>query len=335
LQREIVISSMNKLSPTVLVDPRFAIEWRDIEDFLAEFGPFNGRYVPRYPNDWILQIKRHIDELSLDTLGPIKKQTILERIRRELPLCSIPGSWSYVDCLSWSTNVHKAFDKLERLIVVGNALEPEPFLSWVDAIEVIRQTRKRSWPFHGSISEYLDFCRPLLLCSPAAYFIDCYLDPFSTVAENFIRSLFSVVKGSRCYSIELIIRRSAISLTKKRSDFMQLSDSDLQLEFERIYSGIVPKDRSLKIHIVTEGKLGGNALRLHDRFFLTTHGSINFGQGFLFIDQKAPQLNAYVVDSSHHKVLKHTFIDGVARHAEKLSKISGIPYPIAVTSICL
>jgi hypothetical protein len=335
LQREIVISSMNKLSPTVIVDPRFAIEWREIEDFLAEFGPFNGRYVPRYPNDWILQIKRHIEELSLDTLGPVKKQAILERIRREIPLCSTPVSWDYADALSWSANIHKAFDKFDRLIIVGDALEPEPFLAWVDATEVIRQTRERSWPFHGTISEYLDFCRPLLLNSPAAYFIDCYLDPFSNVAENFIRSLFSLVKGSKCYSIELIIRRSTINIAGIRPEPRRLSDSDLQSEFERIYSGIVPKDKSLKIHIVTEDKLGGNALRLHDRFFLTTHGSINFGQGFLFIDQKVPQQNAFVPDRSHHEFLKQVYIDGVARHGEELPKISGIPYPIRVTSICL
>lgn len=328
-------SSTNKSSPSVLVDPKFAIEWRDIEDFLGEFGPFNGRYIPRFPSDWTAQIKKYVEELSFDSLGPVKKQAILERIRRDLPLCSTPVSWNYIDSLSWSTNVQKAFDKLDRLIIVGNALEPEPFLAWVDAIEAIRQTRKRSWPFHGTISEYLDFCRPLLLSSPAAYFIDCYLDPLSNVAENFIRSLFSLVKGSKCYSIEIITRRSAIRLDGTRLESRQCSDSDIEIEFKRIYQSIVPKDKSLKIHIVSEGKLGGDALRLHDRFFVTNYGSINFGQGFLFIDQRAPQLNAFVSDRSHHEFLKRVYIDGVARHAERLPKTSGIPYPIRVTSICL
>ena len=57
-----MISSKNKSSPIVLVDPRFAIKWRDIDDFLGEFGPFNGRYVPRYPSDWGLQLKKYVYE---------------------------------------------------------------------------------------------------------------------------------------------------------------------------------------------------------------------------------------------------------------------------------
>lgn len=327
--------STNKSSRTVLVDPRFAIEWRDIEDFLGEFGPFNGRYVPRYPSNWTDQIRKYIEDLSLDSLGPVKKQAAIERIRRELPLCSTPVGWGYDDSLSWPANVNKILDQIRDFVIVGDALEPEPFLSWVDAIQDIRQNRKRSWPFHGTISEYLYFCRPLLLNSPAAYLVDCYLDPFSNVAENFIRSLFSSSKGSRCYSIEIITRRTSIGSAGTRPESKQRGETNIEFEFKRIYQDIVPKDKNLKIHIVSEDKVGSDTLRLHDRFFLTKYGSISFGQGFLFVDQKSPQQNAFVTDSGHHKLLKQTYIDGVARYHEKLPKISGIPYPLNVESICI
>jgi hypothetical protein len=323
---------MNDFSSKVVVDPRFAIESRDIVDFLSEFGPFNGRYVPRYPNNWTTLFKEHIEDLSLESLTPVKKQAIYERIRREILLCSVPIGWNYVDENTWAQNVTNAIKDLNKLIIVGDALDPKPFTPWIDAIEDIRQTRKRSWPFHGTVSEYLDSCRPLLLNSPASYLIDCYLDPFSDVAEYLVRSMFASANGSKCYSIEIITRRSACGSKHKSKDSQGMNDAEIELEFKRMYRGIIPKDRNLKLHLVTEGKLGGDALRLHDRFFLTMHGSINFGQGFLLVAQRIPQQNAFITDKDHHELLKQTFINGVARHIEKLPKVSGIAYPLKVVS---
>ena len=335
MPREIEIYSMNKELNRVLVDPRFALEWRDIVDFLSEFGPFNGRYIPRYPNNWCERLKEHLEDLSLCSVEPVKRQAIFERIRRELPLCSVPVSWKYVTDKSWADNISEVIKSLEHSIVVGDALDPKPFLSWIDAIEDIRLVRERSWPFQGTVSEYLKACRPLLLNSPASYLIDCYLDPFSDAAEFLIKSLFAAANGSKCYSIEIITRRSACGVQMKKNQSQLLNDSEIETNLKRIYKDIIPKDRNLKLHLVTEGKLGGNSLRLHDRFFLTLHGSINFGQGFLLVGQSVPQQNAFVTDRKHHGELKQTFIEGVARFSESLPKVNGIAYPINVDCICI
>jgi hypothetical protein len=144
--------------------------------------------------------------------------------------------------------------------------------------------------------------------------------------------MFASANGSKCYSIEIITRRSACGSKHKSKDSQGMNDAEIELEFKRMYRGIIPKDRNLKLHLVTEGKLGGDALRLHDRFFLTMHGSINFGQGFLLVAQRIPQQNAFITDKDHHELLKQTFINGVARHIEKLPKVSGIAYPLKVVS---
>jgi hypothetical protein len=324
----------NKETPKVFVDPQFGIEWRDIVDFLGEFGPFNGRYVPRYPNDWTARLKEHLEDLTLSAYGPVKRQAILERIRRELPLCSVPVSWEYAKETSWSANISQAITNHQDSIVVGNALEPAPFKAWADALEDIQESRRRTWRFHGTVSEYVEACRPLILNSPASYLIDCYLDPFSDVAENLLRSLFTVASGSKCYSIELITRKSICGEKSGLRNTRDMSETEIEVNFKRMYRGLIPKDRRLTLHLVTEGKLGGDALRLHDRFFLTTHGSINFGQGYLLLNQPLPQQNAFVVDKEHHQQFKRTYIDGVARHAERLPKVSSIPYPLKVVSIC-
>ena len=74
----------------ILLDPKFALEPRDIDDFFAEFGPVNGRYVPRFPTDWPRRLREHIDDLAIEKLQPVKKQSLLERLRRDLNLCTEP-----------------------------------------------------------------------------------------------------------------------------------------------------------------------------------------------------------------------------------------------------
>lgn len=326
---------MSKHTPEVLIDPCFALEWRDIVDFLSEFGPFNGRYIPRYPNDWTNRLKDHLEDLSLSSYEPVKRQAMLERIRRELPLCSVPIGFNYIQEKSWATNISETFKNDTPSIIVGDALDPKPFASWVEAIDDIRQSRRRSWPFHGIVSEYVEYCRPLLINSPSSYLVDCYLDPFSDVAEELVRSLFTTANGSKCYSIEIITRRSACGAQGRPKESPFMHENEIESLFKSMYRHIIPKDRTLKLHIVSDGKLGGEYLRLHDRFFLTIHGSINFGQGYLVIKQPKPQQNAFVTDKEHHKFLKQTYIDGVARHKERLPKISSIAYPMKVFSVSI
>lgn len=323
--------SIDKRVDRVIVDPHFAIESRDIIDFLGEFGPFNGRYVPRFPGDWPVKVRQYVEELI--TLEPVKRQAVLEKLRREALLCTVPVSWKWREECSWQDNIEKNID--HNSIVVGNALDPEPFEAWVDALDKIRETRRRSWPFNGAISEYVDACFPLLVNSPSVYLVDPYLDVFSEAGEMLLRALFDKSKGSRCYSLQVITRRSACGLACRDKDSSLMTDDEIHSSLDRIYKSVLPKDRELKLHLVTEGRSDDQFLRLHDRFFLTVNGAINFGQGFFVIKQAQPQLNAYILDRDHHMALKQTYIDGVARHNEHLPKVQSIAYPKSVNTFHL
>jgi len=314
----------------VLVDPQFAVEPRDVVDFLSEFGPYNNRYIPRFPSDWASQLRQHAEELA--PKDPVKRQAIFERIRRDAPLCTVPVSWKWDDESSWRNNVQKSVSSDSNPLVVGHGLEPEPFLSWVDALEEIRETRRRSWPFRGSIAEYVESCLPLLLNSPSSYLIDPYIDVFSEAGEMILRSLFGRSKGSRCYSIQVITRRSACNSVIRGNDAPLMTDLEVDALLKRTYEDVLPRNREIRLHLVTEGRVGGDALRLHDRFFLTTYGAINFGQGFFVVKQPQPQQNAYVLDMNHHLALKHAYIDGTARFAERLPRLSTVAYPLHVDS---
>lgn len=325
-------SSMSD-STRVVVSPSFPIEWRDIDDFLGEFGPFNGRYVPRYPNDWLERLLQHLDDIDAQKLPPRERAALFERLRREIMLCTNSVGWSWDDSKSWELNVQDVLSGVRDSMVVGDAVDPTPYKNWSQVVGDIKRSRSRSWSFHGLVSEYVSRCKPLLVNSPAAYMVDRYLDPFSDTFENLLISFFDAIKGSRCYRLELITRQSACGNRDQSDPKNWMQKYEIENLLERIYGHRIPKDRSLVVHLVQEARLEQDGLTMHDRFFLTIHGAINFGQGFLVVNQKQPMQNAFVVDKPHHALLKEAYINGVARHSEKLPKVASVAYPKGVTSI--
>lgn len=325
-------SSMNE-SMRVVVSPTFPIEWRDVDDFLGEFGPFNGRYVPRYPSDWLEKLRHHLDEIDSQHLPPRERAALFERLRREILLCTINVNWAWDGSKSWGRNVHDFFNVEPNATVVGDALDPTPFKSWSEVVGDIKRSRNRTWNFHGSVSEYVNKCAPLLLNSPGAYLIDRYLDPFSDAFENLLISLFDLIKGSKCYRLELITRQSACGDRSQIDPKSWMRPEEIKESLKKIYGHRLPKDRSMAVHLVQETKLEQDGLTMHDRFFMTIHGAINFGQGFLVVKQKQPMQNAFVVDKEHHSLLKELYINGVARHAEKLPRVSNLAYPKNVQTV--
>lgn len=316
----------------VLLDPSFAIEWRDIADFLNEFGPYNGRYVPSFPSDWARRLKTHMEDLNLP---PRKRLELMTKIAKEARLCTFPKDWAWDESKVWKENVGNLSVILGDSIVVGNALDPEPFHSWHDVVDDIRATRARSWIFKGSVSEYQELCMPLLQASPAAYLVDPYLDPFELNTELLLRGFFSKMKGSRCYSIE-IIRRWPMRVLLTDGSEGRRDRLSIERELTQSYQDLVPKGCTFKIHCVVEPRghdaQAEGALKLHDRFFLTKHGAINFGHGFRVLGKGSPLQNAFIVDAKPHVGLKRTYIEGVAHHKEQRSNWSGIPEAMDVVS---
>jgi hypothetical protein len=316
----------------VVVSPSFPLEWRDVDDFLGEFGPFNGRYVPRYPNDWLERLRHHLADIDSHHLPPRERAALFERLRREIMLCTTPVGWSWDDSKSWGRNVQDVLDVAPYAKVVGDALDPSPYKNWAHVAGDIKRSRFRTWNFHGLVSEYVNRCAPLLVNSPAAYMIDPYLDPFSDACENLLLSFFDLIKGSKCYRLELITRQSACGRELSGPE-TRMNKSEIESSLKRIYGQRIPKDRSLVTHLVHDVSLSEEGLTMHDRFFMTNYGAINFGQGFLVVSQKQPMQNAFVVDRDHHARLKEVYINGVARYFEKLPRVLNVAYPKGVTSI--
>lgn len=316
----------------VVVHPAFAIEWRDVDDFRGEFGPYNGRYVPRYPATWLAECLSHLEGLDLK---PVERTRLLETARHELRHCTTPGDATWPDPTAWEASAQQFLKAHPQALVVGNAMDPQPFNAWPQSVRQVRESRRRSWAYRGTVGEYLSACKPLLVNAPAAYMIDPYLDPLAPSVEDLLRSIFEVAKGSRCYQLHIVTRRQACGGKADAPEAEWLTDQEILAKLKELYAVRVGKGRSLVVHLVKRGRPSSDNLRLHDRFFLTNFGAISFGRGFVLPEQEHAQETAHVVDRDLHERLKQQYIDGVARHREGLPRVAGIPYPAEVTSLCV
>jgi hypothetical protein len=325
------IYSMYKV-PISAISPNFSLELRDVQDFVAELGPFNGQYAIKFPRNWVQEFQKHIQQLQ-----PVERQaakTMLDRVSLSL----IDTNLTYNASLDWASNIQQNTGKSKFQSIVGDALDPSPFKSWVQALPDIRESKVRTWKFSGKWNDYFAAIEPLLLMSPAAYMVDRYFDPCDQNAENIITSILDKIKGSRCYELHIITRPSRFNRkfheqnNSVKDHFTTESFKIACRKLDEIFKPRIIKDRPLIFHFVKEDNPGGAFLRMHNRYFLTKYGAIDFGQGFEIQSQSVPQMDAYIVDKEHHKNLCMTYINGVGQHADNLPKRQGIAYPLQVLS---
>lgn len=309
-----------------LISPAYCWDSRDIFTLIAEFGPYSGRYVYQYPQEWKSKLEQHITELNL---SPVEEAQAKRLISRELDTALLGVKAKFDDAMPWEKNVGTVERFAHVPLVVGSAVEPMGYKAWVEALPEIYDSRRRSWFIGGALNDYLTTIEPLLQKSPAGYMVDRHFDPLDNGSYHFLVKLLEKIRTTSCYELHLITRYKAINEDRTAP----LSSQQIQSELLDRYSEKVPSGRKLIFHFVEEDREGGSMLRMHNRYFLTKHGAIDFGIGFKLITQQHKQISVHVVDKPAHEILKATYIDGVTRFDARLPKNKTALHPIHVDSI--
>ena len=328
---------INKPVYPILVHPEFSLEARDIWDFLMEFGPANGRYVPHVPSNWLSDFENHMREGGVcERETPVARKRLIERASRQIKHCVVPTDFEPPESDSWDACARSFREKQKDAVIVGSAIAPEPYEPWVQALLDIRLDTRRSWAFSGTIREYINDCYPLLVNAPVSYLIDPYLNPFSKDGEELIKSIYVTArksKKSKCDRIEIITWRHK-ELGAGHTDRKKFDD-EVQAQLLSAYSRAIPSGK-LKLHLIEERHSNNRLKILHDRFFMTRFGGISFGRGYAIIrESKEKVCNAFVLDANHHQQLKHQYIDAIARHVERLPLPKTVSMPSHVTTYSL
>lgn len=300
---------MNELNA---VSPRFCADTRDLSDLIAEFGPYMGRYIANYPKNWSNQLKAHLAELS--PVSQLSATELLNPYRENsLNAALINIDTCFDEKKDWNSNVIEANKKKLFSEVIGDFLDPGPFSQWNEKLEEFRHNRQRSIVLKGKVGEYLSVITPLLKKGPAAYFVDPYFRPLDNSGIHFISKAFEIISNSDCFEIHFYIR-AVNALTK--DVFSKDKNSYLFSEFKQRamdeLKRFIPSNKNKRLVI----NLVNDALKtpeLHNRFFITKYGGMDFGKGFSQFDLSTAQIPVHIIDKAIHLELVDLFINQGAK----------------------
>ena len=292
------------------VSPRFFFDTRDLGDLLGEFGPYNGRYISNYPESWIEKLRAHLKDVELSTIELLRANQLLTKYKDSI---LVDANYKYDETQSWTNNVKALQERKAFNDVIADVYESdETFKTWRDKLIDFRENRSRSTLLKGNIGENVAVIKPLLKKGPAAYIIDPYFRPTEIASIRFLEKLFEEISNSKCFKIILYIRKSLALIKNPDSSNTNQSLWSL-MEYEQeltTYLGrFIPKGKSLLVKLVDERSRTDENLILHNRFFLTKFGAIDFGKGFDRFGYALAQIPVHIVDKQVHLQLVDWYID--------------------------
>jgi hypothetical protein len=310
--KETRTSLMNEIDA---VSPRFFYDIRDLGDLLGEFGPYNGRYISNYPNNWVEKLRAHLKDIEND-LSPMEQVRAAQLLCRYKDSILVEANYSYNEDNSWTQNVKTLQERKTFYDVIADVYESdEDFKTWRDKAFDFRENRSRSALLTGSIGENVSVIRPLLKKGPAAYIIDPYFRPTEDTAIAFLSKLFEEISNSKCFKIVLYIRKSVALVKNPDAPKAQMSlwtPQEYEEELKTSLSRFIPSSKSLIVNLVDERSRNEENLILHNRFFLTKFGAIDFGKGFERFNYLLAQIPVHIVDKDVHLQLVDWYVNGKA-----------------------
>jgi hypothetical protein len=305
--KETRTSLMNEIDA---VSPRFFFDTRDLRDLFGEFGPYNGRYISNYPESWIENLRAHLKDVELSTIEHLKANQLLTKYKDSI---LVDAKYKYDETLSWTNNVKALQERKTFNDVIADVYESdETFQTWQEKSQDFRENRSRSTLLKGNIGENVAVIKPLLKKGPAAYIIDPYFRPTEDTSIAFLSKLFEEISNSACFRIVLYIRKSLALI--KNLDVINAEKSiwsikEYEQELTTYLGRFIPAGKSLIVKLVDERSRSEENLILHNRFFLTKFGAIDFGKGFDRFNYSLAQIPVHIVDKAVHLQLADWYID--------------------------
>jgi hypothetical protein len=158
---------------------------------------------------------------------------------------------------------------------------------------------------------------------PAAFFIDAYFQALDTSSLSLISKVFENISNSNCFQIHIYVRAinalTKPSIDKNNREFYTFEEYEQQVIESLSHFVHKAKNKNLYIHLVNDRNKNPE---LHNRFFLTKFGALDFGKGFESFDYQTSQIPVHIVDREMHFDLVEWYVNQQATfHDHKIIKI--------------
>ncbi len=279
-------------------DPAVCFHSSDLRLLLNSFGPYTGRYLANYPNDWSTRVESAVSNKG--EIEAARVRTLLRRARESTALITRANlAWSNEQ--GWLDNALPKAETQPAIFagLIASASKP-PTVYELHDIGLPPTAEERA---EGKGEEYVRASKFLLLMSPEVAPIDPYLNPLKRSYALILPALFQTLAKGKCQKISLWARASEVIGTRKESVICK--DIEIALRKFATQANLPPRREVEMILVEDESKKD----KMHGRYLLSIKGGIRFDQGF---QQLADGRLADVgpVGKSVHDELLKTYFEG-------------------------
>ena len=270
------------------------IEWRYLLD---KFGPFTGRYIAKFPQDWEKQILNQI--LSNNWLEIERLKVLLRRAFEKKLIIDLKAKSRYFEDKGWVENLESdraARSEIYRLIVRSKRNERELDLQSLDLPPTAGER------VSSDVGSFIRVSEVHLLIGPELYFVDPFFDPLKITHAEVLTGMLGVsARGSA---------RRAVAWTSMRKVFA--SDAEIT---EKLFEIKRRSGFKFPLEIVLVDDSASN-YKLHDRWLFTQYGGIGYSQGFQR-QTKNKKMNVWPMDKAHFDDCWLNLRDGIADFSKR------------------
>ena len=304
---------MSNFNAIDALHPQFFEDWSQFREIISNYGSYKGRYLADFPaNNWQHQVIDFAAE-HMNDIDAAKLRRILDRYcPNGIHSMLINLGWEYDSDNSWRMNTDKYKANKTFRNTVPSVFERDKSVTFEDIIFDLTCDDNASTSVSGKTGEYIELIRPLLKKGPAAYFIDPYCWPLEDGYRNFIKRVIEESLNSDCYRLYFYSRfneygergPSGVELTRR---YREKIIEEFQPSMRR------GKIEELVFHFVNDSK---KKPELHNRYFLTKYGAIDFGKGFGQFNLRTTAIEVQAVQRNNHEKLRGFYIDNKAEFSE-------------------
>ncbi|WP_374603703.1 hypothetical protein [Niveibacterium sp.] len=245
-------------------DPDALDDWKDLRHLLSHFGPFTGRYLACYPNDWLFRTRKRF---NLDTEINIKRVSLLLQVAKESRSVLQNRTLEFNDSLAWFDNAIRYTkppqNKFYRVIAQEKCAP-----STID-IATLSLPPTADEQIEAKPSEYARACRTICMLSPRLWLVDPYLNPCKRDFAPVLQALISeAAKG----------KVTSISMLSRHDPDRPLPEADIRRALADLRTKAnLPKHVSLSFRQLDDRR---SMHRMHARYLFGEIGGVRLDQGF-------------------------------------------------------
>jgi hypothetical protein len=252
------------------IDPTSPEDYKDFSAMLKSFGPSNGRFIAKYPNDWLPMLLAHSE--SLKGLDQTRFKRLLELHNDAI----LEIDADYRRTKPWITNALEVLTlKINKSLILAPSPPPNGIKSLQDFLWDNESKTTSSVGDHipMTIESYCKAIKPLLKISTEVHMVDQFFNLRDGLNKNIEKfNLLSTIlkeadQSKRCEYFKIhFLRKSGVSDTAQSAQIVR--------DLEEII------DTQKLVNVQPDFTLNDKNKMIHGRYVFSIKGGIQFDYGF-------------------------------------------------------